>query len=410
MRIETKIRVISVVAWLAISLFFIFLYLQEREEHIKQSQKRYLQTSYLAHMSYDNDYMTNDMRIDAFLEANSFGEFLKSNNMRLMDDEKEIQDILINAKPLETISLQSGDILNIFKTKAQIYILIENSQYWMMIADYNKDNYIYKIALMYLSSLVILFLLYWWLTKSLLPLKSLEQKIVAVGQGDLSVNFKSRSKDEVAHVSNAFDDSLRKIEALVNSRQLFLRSIMHELKTPIAKGKLLNEFLVDEEQKKRYDGVFERLALLLDEFSKIEQMLSSNYKLTLSRFNIIDIIDNSMEIAYLDAKDIEIINHEECMVNSDFTLLSLAIKNLLDNAVSYSSDKKAHIDIYKNSIAISSKEERFTDDIESYFVPFHGKGHGFGLGLYIIKNIMDMLHFKLEYRYDDANIFVISFE
>jgi len=113
--------------------------------------------------------------------------------------------------------------------------------------------------------------LYSLFTKPLLlvkkKFKSLHESIQKVVKGDLTISFQSKKSDEITQVSNAFDDALRKIEALINSRQLFLRTIMHELKAPIGKGKLLNEFLEDSKQKKSYDMVFERLELLIEEFS-----------------------------------------------------------------------------------------------------------------------------------------------
>ncbi len=248
-------------------------------------------------------------------------------------------------------------------------------------------------------------LLYVWLTRSLKPLKSLQKQIEKVAQGDLSVSVKSDKNDEIAQVSNAFDDALRKLESLINSRQLFLRTIMHELKTPIGKGKILNAFLEDDKLKDNYEEVFNRLELLLNEFSKIEQMLSSHYELHLANYNAKDIVEQALELMIMDeealSKQVEIIEESPLVLSTDFTLFPLALKNLIDNAVKYAPDHSVEIQISKEGITVSNKGVQFTSTIDDYYTPFHGKGEGLGLGLYIVHNIMEILKLDLKYSYED---------
>lgn len=53
--------------------------------------------------------------------------------------------------------------------------------------------------------------------------------------------------------------------SIKEARSLFLRNIIHELKTPIMKGSLISEDL----EQTRLGQIFERMNYLLDEFSKI---------------------------------------------------------------------------------------------------------------------------------------------
>ncbi len=47
-------------------------------------------------------------------------------------------------------------------------------------------------------------------------------------------------------------------------------------------------------------------------------------------------------------------------------------------------------------------------DINDYVTPFHSSESGLGLGLYIVKSILDIHSFKFEYLYiDGKNIFKI---
>lgn len=65
--------------------------------------------------------------------------------------------------------------------------------------------------------------------------------------------------DEISQVSEAFYQAIVQIRKLNQSRQFFLRNIMHELKTPITKGLLTLEMIEDNKYKERLNGVFTRL-------------------------------------------------------------------------------------------------------------------------------------------------------
>lgn len=51
----------------------------------------------------------------------------------------------------------------------------------------------------------------------------------------------------------------KKIQTLQDSRKLFLRNIMHELKTPITKGKLITDLMEDTKNQERLKRIFRDL-------------------------------------------------------------------------------------------------------------------------------------------------------
>jgi len=338
--------------------------------------------------------------------------FLKESNFRLIDDIKKAQFIHKNAHVMKKrkVLRHRHEVLRI---KDRLYLSIKHPRFQLLLLDKQAQTLPWNLLFGYFLSLLFLILLYLWLTKSLKPLKSLQKQIAQVGQGDLSVSVKSDKKDEIAQVSNAFDDALRKLESLINSRQLFLRTIMHELKTPIGKGKILNVFLEDDKLKENYEEVFSRLELLLNEFSKIEQMLSSHYELHLADYNAKDLVEQALELMIMDEDalrdQVTVIEDSPLLLSTDFTLFPLALKNLIDNAVKYSTDHSVEIRISKEGITVSSKGIQFTSNIDDYYNPFHGKGEGLGLGLYIAHNIMEMLKLELIYSHEDnRNRFLIT--
>lgn len=409
MSIYNKIRIIFLVSFLFLTAFFVSSFYIERSQHFQEIEKRYMQTSLFLHKHFRQS-MRHDESVD-FSDA-TVKLYLKESNFRLITDEKEIRNIHRKAKVMKQRRVLRSHS-QILRMQKRFYLSLQHPRFELLLLDKQIITLPWQLLLGYTLSLLFLLGLYVWLTRSLNPLKTLQKQIQKVGEGDLSISVKSDKKDEIAQVSNAFDDALRKLESLINSRQLFLRTIMHELKTPIGKGKILNAFLEDGRLKEGYEGVFDRLELLLGEFSKIEQMLSSNYELHLANYNAKDLIEQALELMIMDedelSRQVVITEETPLLIHTDFTLFPLALKNLIDNAIKYAPDHKVEIRINKEGISIRNNGLQFTDNIESYFKPFHGKGEGLGLGLYIVHTIMEMLKWELSYIYtDNKNCFTLS--
>jgi len=413
--IYNKIRIIFLVSFLFLTAFFAASFYIERSQHFQKLEKRYMQTSLFLHRHFRQS-MRQENGVD-FSDA-TVKLYLKESNFRLIRDEKRVRYIRRKAKVVKQRRVLRRH-LEILRLHDRFYLSLQHRRFDLLLLDKQTVALPWNLLFGYAMSLLFLLGLYFWLTRSLEPLKTLQKQIQKVAEGDLSVSVKSDKKDEIAQVSNAFDDALRKLESLINSRQLFLRTIMHELKTPIGKGKILNAFLEDDRLKDGYEGVFDRLELLLGEFSKIEQMLSSNYELHLANYNANDLIEQALELMIMDEealeKQVQITQEDPLQIHTDFTLFPLALKNLIDNAIKYAPDHKVEIIIRKKGLYIRNNGLQFTENIESYFKPFYrkdgrdGKGEGLGLGLYIVHTIMEMLKLKLDYSYEDnKNCFCIE--
>lgn len=82
---------------------------------------------------------------------------------------------------------------------------------------------------------------------------------------------------------------------------------MHELKTPITKGKFLTQLEQNEENNEKLKSVFDRLESLINEFATIEELISSTKNIEKKVYFLDDIIDN--------AKDILMIEDEKVIQN-----------------------------------------------------------------------------------------------
>lgn len=279
------------------------------------------------------------------------------------------------------------------------------------ILDEDLIKYFWLIILFIVDTLLIWF--YFFIIKKLKPLLSLKDNMIKLSTGDFSISMKTNHKDEISQVSNEFDNAIKQLRQLRESRNLFLRNIMHELKTPITKGKLITDMYDDCERKYILIRVFQRLEYLLNEFARIEELTSGKINLKKGNYPTYDLIEQAFDILLIDNDNIDILDNYELFLDVDFELFSIALKNLIDNAILYNTNGNPQIFIEKDFIKIINKGEKLKKDIEEYYKPFNHEyedsSSGLGLGLYISNNIIKIHNFKLEYEYlKGYHIFVIK--
>jgi len=390
--LRTKINLIFFIAYLFLVLIFGFLYKGNTERSLEaitmqeRANMHYLYLYFLKYGDIDKDYLKSqnicvaDQKIDRF----KFTKVLDMNSTK-----KRFQVINVDLKR---------------------YILINNDRFNIILENRNKPKTPYELLMAFLAATLLMFVLYLWMIRSIRPLSVLKNQIIKFSDGKLDISCKSEQNDEIAEVANAFDHAAQKIRELLHSRQLLLRAIMHELKTPIAKGRLVSEMVSDKKQQRRFHAIFERLNLLIDEFAKVEQIASKNFDVVLKPYKVSDVLDASIDMLMLDdpAKHVNLVLSRDYSMQADFELLSLAIKNLLDNGIKYSSDKKVQVVVKDEKIRISSHGEPLKESMEEYYKPFHTSSGGLGLGLYIVKSILDIHKLRLQYHHEEGrNIFTI---
>jgi len=295
--------------------------------------------------------------------------------------------------------------------KLQRIILIDNEKFKLFLQNKNKPKFPVKRIILFSIVFFLLIMLYFWVMQSLKPLSILKNKIKTFSEGNLEIDCKSDKQDEIAEVANEFDHAVTTIRELIQSRQLFLRAIMHELKTPIGKGRLIAEMLPDEKNKARMHSIFERLNLLIDEFAKIEKITSKKFKLNVKTYKMSDIVEGSIDLLMIDnPKELIMLQTiNDYSIDVDFELFTLVIKNLLDNAIKYKSSEKIIVQINNHKIAIVNKGEALSEPMDNYYKPFHTSKQGLGLGLYIVKSILDIHKMKIFYKHEEGeNIFTIT--
>jgi len=309
---------------------------------------------------------------------------------------------------VEKIHPRDKDIFRVLNLNDTNYIYMKKRGKTLLIKDNNTTNsmsHLY-IILVFAILLITIILVYLITLRKLMPLKILKDKVKTLG--DENFDFEccdSDRKDEVSQLAMEFKKAATKLKSLKEARNVFIRNIMHELKTPITKGKILTSLDQNEENNEKLKSVFVRLESLISEFATIEELISSTKNIDKKFYFLDDIVDNAKDILMVEEEDVNS-EYENKKLEVNFKLFSIAVKNLIDNAIKYSPEKKVTIKTEDENIIFENKGEGLKYSLNEYFEPFFSNEDkskdSFGLGLYIVHNILKANSYSLEYEYIDG--------
>jgi len=197
---------------------------------------------------------------------------------------------------------------------------------------------------------------------------------------------------------------------LTNQQQNFMMAVTHELKTPIAVTKLNLETLIkrkleDHQKERLINNTLQeanRLNTLCDNILVASQLDAGQYLSSKESFNLSDLVFESTS-NFEERFPERTLKHQietGIFVNGDRLLLQLAINNLIDNAIKYSTkDKTVTIVLSrqgnKAQIEIIDEGEGIKESEKSrIFEKFYRSGSestrktkGTGLGLFLTRKI-----------------------
>lgn len=383
----------------AISIVSIFLALLFLLEYDKQQYTDKLNAKYSiiarATLFHLNNFITND----------ELKKQVQGYQMKEINDKALQEEIVKNAQIIQKISDKIG-LSAILKFENNHYLYIETKYSSLLLKDEDYQPYRYDLIKIIFGVVFVIIITAYILTiRKLKPLRKLKRQMDRFAKGDLEIDCKTDGEDEIAQVSNAFHNAVAQINKLNQSRQLFLRNIMHELKTPITKGRISAEMLDNGKQKDRLIGAFEKLELLINEFASIEQITSGEGIKNVKPYRLIDMLDEAVDLAMVSPSQVDITIEDEIVLHVDFRLFTTAMKNMIDNGIKYSIDQKMSIVANKSKISFISQGNPLKYDLSHYLEPFvqeKTSHQSFGLGLYIVHHIVQAHHIEFTYEHKES--------
>ena len=263
------------------------------------------------------------------------------------------------------------------------------------------------------------------LTKPLGTLSDIS-KDIAKGKYDIRV-VESKKNDEIGVLEHNFnlmidviENNIEELKYLNESKQRFIDSLNHEIKTPITSiigySELLLKSNVSEEIKikslKYINSEAKRLETLNSTLLKLTLMREENRKL--GKVELKEAINNVKNILIykMERKNIKLnIKIENIDLVQDKELLEVLLTNIIDNSIK-ASNVGSWIDVegyYGNNEYILKIKDKGIgipqEDLDKVLEPFYmvdkartRKNNGIGLGLSICSEICNMYNISLDIK------------
>lgn len=323
-------------------------------------------------------------------------------------DKKEREVLYYEKHTFGFISIKKAS----FEDEFVIEINFLDENYTLKTPDEENINDKLKLNILIFLDVFVLILIFLYLLKLLSPLKKITKEIQNFSEGNMSSRIEVSSNDEIGTLSRAFNTMAASIEELIKTREELLRDIGHELRTPIAKGKFATLGINDVSQKELLQKIFLDLEILTNELIELEKLNST--QLNISTFSAETLITESLSKLYIeDESNIALEIEDDFKIEGDLHYLSIALKNLIDNALKYAEEYPVTLKASKQNIYVINRGKKLSKELEYYLKPFTqelSQRDGFGLGLSIVKKITDKHGFSISYVHEEGqNIFCLNF-
>ena len=301
-----------------------------------------------------------------------------------------------------------------------IIITVSEISNEISLAVQERKNFVLRSALI-AAIVIMIFSLFLnnYIIKPIRSLNSFAKKISydnPKSNENLKVEFDKRD-DEIGNLSKSLTDMTNKLYQRIELAERFASDLTHEIRNPLASLKSASDLLnqtKDDNQKikllKILSNDVERIERLITDYSQVLKDEASQSRAIAKNFDLLELIDSIVEDFNLDTvnqkKNIKF-NFDNSQKLKKAVIFGIesrieqVIANLLDNAVSFSpnnSEILIKINLEKNNFKILIEDQGpgfDKNNLDKVFERFYSdrpneqKGAHSGLGLNIVKNIID---------------------
>ena len=275
-----------------------------------------------------------------------------------------------------------------------------------------------NVALSCILLLIVFFSAVFMSSISLRGLKKVGRAMQTAREGHLEDQLPVRGFREYRQLTENYNKTITRLTALDSTRQEFVSNVSHELKTPITSMKVLADSLIANEEADltMYKEFMKDIALEIDRESEIITDLLTLVKtekqsgqMNISEENINDLLETVLKrvIPIASERDIDVTyeSYRDVVAEIDKVKLSLALTNIIENAVKYNVDggsvkvslnadhKNFHIKVADTGVGIPDDcKEKVFDRFYRVDKARSRDTGGTGLGLAITRNVINMHH------------------
>ena len=238
-----------------------------------------------------------------------------------------------------------------------------------------------------------------------------------ISNGNMAVKLDMHGYSELHKITDSFNQMIEVIQNQESSRQEFVSNVSHELKTPLASMKVLSDSLLSqegmpEEIYREFLGdittEIERMTQIINDLLSMVKLDQNTANIIISNISINDLIEQLLKRLRPIAgkRNIELIfeSFRPVMADVDEVKLSMALNNLIENAIKYNYDdgwvkvtlnadhKFFYVTVQDSGVGIP--EDSLDSVFERFFRVDKARSRatgGTGLGLAITRSVI-LLH------------------
>ena len=208
-----------------------------------------------------------------------------------------------------------------------------------------------KAYIMMITLLVIVIIIMIIMSKMFTePLKRMIKVIQKMAEGHLEqrLEIKNQTHNEIVDLALACNHMADQLEKVDSSRQQFVSNVSHELKTPLSSIKVLSESILLQEDvpKEMYveflhdiNSEIDRMSAIINDLLTLVKLDQKEIPLNFAETDLNkvmeDIIKRMTPLAAAKQIQIHYSKEKEVLAEADEMKLTLAISNLVDNAIKY---------------------------------------------------------------------------
>jgi len=265
------------------------------------------------------------------------------------------------------------------------------------------DNFIIFLILLILILITVIGASYFAVRWVLKPLNWMQTGVKQIEQGNLEQQIEIRHQDELGELTEAINQMSQSLKTTLESKEQLLLDVSHELRSPITRMKLALELMQDEKLKTSVSSDLAEMENMVSELLETARLNNSNHALNKSPTDISQLAQEVVERFQNQAPGV-VLEHdsEPTFLDIDVERMKIVLRNILDNALKYSSNQNKPVEIISemtnNSFLLKIIDYGLgipIEETEKIFDPFYridksrtGKTGGYGLGLSLCKKIM----------------------
>lgn len=269
----------------------------------------------------------------------------------------------------------------------------------------------------------------------IIPLKNILSTIQKIAAGQVFQRVEIGGHNEFRELGEAVNKMTERLEQVESTRQEFVSNVSHELKTPLSSIKVLSDSILLQEDMptemyreflQDINSEIDRMTNIINDLLALVKLDHREAGLNIDETDINKMIEDIMKRLYplAEQKKIELFyeKNKEVVIEADEMKISLAISNLIENAIKYTPDggsvkvivdgdhQNAFISVQDTGIGISEEEQsKIFDRFYRVDKTRDRQTGGTGLGLAITHSTV-MLHngsIKVVSKEDEGAAFMV---